>query len=135
MLNDLDCMTLRRIQTEQSCSPFESLGHEHASRNVPVPESLALKRHLELVEPHQLQGKRALQVPLAVKLNRVAIEGRIHLVDAAVVRPGNGVHALVDEFVLIHGATSEVVTPDAKLALSGFAQNLHAQDFNPRRGE
>ena len=33
-------------------------------RNVVIPDPLALEGHLELIEPHQLQGKRALQVAI-----------------------------------------------------------------------
>jgi hypothetical protein len=69
----------------------------------------SFRRHLELVEPHQLQRQRALQEAIAVELDRMSIQRRVHLVDGAIVRPGNGVDALVDELVVIHGDSLPLV--------------------------
>jgi hypothetical protein len=92
VLNDLDCMTLRRIQAEQSCASL-SLDHEHTGRNVLVPESLGYESRLEL--PHQFHRQRALQEFVSVLFDRMLVQRRMDILDAAVVRPGNGGDPLV----------------------------------------
>jgi hypothetical protein len=57
------------------------------------------------VEPHQLHGESPLQERIAVELNGMVIEGRIHFSDRAAVVPGDPLHTLVDDPVVIHGET------------------------------
>ena len=49
MLDDLDRMAQRRIEAKQGRPSLCNFYHEHASRNVLVPESLALEGHLQLI--------------------------------------------------------------------------------------
>jgi hypothetical protein len=117
VLDYLHRMTLRRIHAEQGRTPLGNLEQKQPTPDVAILEGLVTKGLLQLVELNQLQGQRTTQKLIAVKLNRMLVQGRVHLVDRAVVHPGNGVDALVDEFVVIHGAILEVVAPDGKLAL------------------
>jgi hypothetical protein len=108
MLDDRDCVALRRIQTEQSCPAFQDFHHERSGCRFPIFDRLALERHFELIQPHQLEGQRALQIGITVQLDRMSIERCMHGVDRAIVCPGNGVDALVSQLIVVHGATSEI---------------------------
>src|SRR5262249_50970527 len=73
---------------------------------IAVDDSLVVKGFLELVEPQQFQRQRALQVLVAVDLDGMMIQDRVHFSDRAAVIIGNAPHALVDDQVLallIHG--------------------------------
>jgi hypothetical protein len=56
-------------------------------------------------ELHQLHGESPLQKRIAVELNGMVIQGRIHFSDRAAVVPGDPLRTLVDDLVVIHGET------------------------------
>src|SRR5215472_12757532 len=70
--------------------------------DVAILKGLVAKGLLQLVELNQLQGQRTTQKLIAVKLNRMLVQGRERLRNRETMVRGKGAHTLVDE--VIHGA-------------------------------
>src|SRR5215831_16434187 len=80
------------------------------SRSNPLPdvailEGLGVKCLLQCVELNQLQGQCAAQKLIAIKLDRMPVQGCIHLIDRAAMISGDLCHTLVDELVAVHNAS------------------------------
>src|SRR5262249_59371996 len=103
VLDYLHRMTLRRIHAEQGRTPLGNLEQKQPTPDVAILEGLVAKRLLQLVELNQLQGQRTTQKLIAVKLNRMLVQGRERLRNRETVVCGKGAHTLVDE--VIHGAS------------------------------
>src|SRR5499433_3459839 len=71
--------------------------------DVAILEGLVAKGLLQLVELNQLQGQRTTQKLIAVKLDRMLVQGRERLRNRESMVRGKGAHTLVDE--VIHGAS------------------------------
>src|SRR5262249_57504611 len=73
--------------------------------DVAILECLGAKCLLQRVELNQLQGQCATQKLIAIKLDRMPVQGRIHLIDRAAMMSGDLCHTLVDELVVVHDAS------------------------------
>src|SRR5262249_20320361 len=76
VLDYLHRMTLWRIPAEQGRTPLGDLEQKQPTPNVAILEGLVAKGLLQLVELNQLQGQRTTQKLIAVKLNRMLVQGR-----------------------------------------------------------
>src|SRR5262245_35928165 len=98
-------MTLRRIHTKQCRAALGDLEQKQPTPDVAILEGLGVKSLLQLVELNQLQGQCAAQKLIAIKLDRMPVQGRIHLIDCAAMISGDLCHTLVDEPVVVHDAS------------------------------
>src|SRR5262249_56302535 len=125
------------------------LEEKQTTRDVAILEGFGAKSLLQLVELDQLQGQCAAQKLIAIKLDRMPVQGRIHLIDRAAMISGNLCQTLVDEFVAVHDASlplparfanttsrqackAELGILSWKGVVPGLGQNLHARDSNPQ---
>src|SRR5262245_63925803 len=74
-------MTLRRIHTKQCRAALGDLEQKQPTPDVAILEGLGVKSLLQLVELNQLQGQCAAEKLIAIKLDRMPVQGRIHLID------------------------------------------------------
>src|SRR5262249_8295058 len=148
VLDYLHRMTLRRIHAEQGRTPLGNLEQKQPTPDVAILEGLVAKGPLQLVELNQLQGQRTAQKLIAVKLNRMLVQGRERLRNRETMVRGKGAHTLVDE--VIHGVSlglshrmtnyhfpsvnqqSERLNLGQSQSLPAGEQNFHARDLNPR---
>ena len=114
VLDYLHRVTLRRIHAEQGRTPLGNLEQKQPTSDVAILESLVAKGLLQLVELNQLQGQRTTQKLIAVKLNRMLVQGRERLRNRETMVRGKGAHTLVDEVIL-----------GASLGLSHRTTNYH----------
>src|SRR6516164_7670376 len=98
-------MTLRRIHTKQCRAALGDLEQKQPTPDVAILEGLCAKGLLQRVELNQLQGQCAAQKLIAIKLDRMPVQGRIHLIDRAAMISGDLCHTLVDELVVVHDAS------------------------------
>src|SRR5262249_5501539 len=94
---------LRRIHAKQGRTPLGNLEQKQPTPNVAILEGLVAKGLLQLVELNQLQGQRTTQKLVAVKLNRMLVQGREPLRNRETMARSKGAHTLVDQ--VIHGAS------------------------------
>jgi len=143
VLDYLHRMTLRRIHAKQCRAALGDLEQKQPTPDVAILEGLGAKCLLQRVELNQLQGQCAAQKLIAIKLDRMPVQGRIHLIDRAAMISGDLCHTLVDELVVVHDASlplparfANTTSPQAckaelgilswKGVLPGLGQNLHA---------
>src|SRR5215831_1448412 len=105
VLDYLHRMTLRRIHAKQCRAAFGDLEQKQTTPDVAILEGLGVKCLLQCVELNQLQGQCAAQKLIAIKLDRMPVQGRIHLIDRAAMISGDLCHTLVDELVAVHDAS------------------------------
>src|SRR5262249_44866919 len=98
-------MTLRRIHAKQCRAALGDLEQKQPTPDVAILEGLGAKCLLQRVELNQLQGQCAAQKLIAIKLDRMPVQGRIHLIDRAAMISGDLCHTLVDELVVVHDAS------------------------------
>src|SRR5262249_22394017 len=149
VLDYLHRMTLRRIHAKQCRAALGDLEQKQPTPDVAILEGLGAKCLLQRVELNELQGQCAAQKLIAIKLDRMPVQGRIHLFDRAAMISGDLCHTLVDELVVVHSASLPLPARLAnttsrqackvelgilswKGVLPGRGQNLHARDSNPR---
>src|SRR5215472_756427 len=81
VLDYLHGMTLRRIHAKQCRAALGDLEQKQPTPDVAILEGLGAKCLLQRVELNQLQGQCAAQKLIAIKLDRMPVQGRIHLSD------------------------------------------------------
>src|SRR5215471_115337 len=116
VLDYLHRMTMRRIHAEQGCTPLGNLEQKQPAPAVAILEGLVAKGLLQLVELNQLQGQRTTQKLIAVKLNRMLVQGRERLRNRETMVRGKGAHTLVDE--VIDGAERTTAITSRKVSLT-----------------
>jgi hypothetical protein len=89
VLNYLHRMTLRRIQAEQGRAPFGNLEQKQPAPDIAILDGLGTKGLLQLIELNQLQGQRAAQKLIAIKLDRMLVQGCERLRNSETVVRGN----------------------------------------------
>src|SRR5215471_17823056 len=83
VLDYLHRMTLRRIHAKQCRAALGDLEQKQTTPDVAILEGLGAKGLLQRVELNQLQCQCATQKLIAIKLDRMPVQGRIHLIDCA----------------------------------------------------
>src|SRR5262245_9959297 len=149
VLDYLHRMTLRRIHAKQCRAALGDLEQKQPTPDVAILEGLGAKSLLQRVERNHVPGQCGAQKLIAIKLDRMPVQGPIHLIDRAAMISGDLCHTLVDELVAVHDAS---LPPPARFAnttsrqackaelgilswkgvLPGLGQNLHARDSNLR---
>src|SRR5262249_10026427 len=131
---------------KQCRAALGDLEQKQPAPDVAILECLGAKCLLQRVELNQLQGQCATQKLIAIKLDRMPVQGRIHLIDRAAMIYGDLCHTLVNELVVVHDASlplparfasrqackAELGILSWKGVLPGLGQNLHARDSNLR---
>src|SRR5262249_38523093 len=81
------------------------LEQKQPAPDVAILEGLGAERLLQRVELNQLQGQCAAQKLIAIKLDWMPVQGRIHLIDRAAMISGDLCHTFVDDLVAVHDAS------------------------------
>src|SRR5262249_16703714 len=129
-------MTLRRIHAKQCRAALGDLEQKQPTPDVAILEGLGAKCLLQRVELNQLQGQCAAQKLIAIKLDRMPVQGRVHLIDRAAMISGDLCHTLVDELVAVHDASlplpARFAKHDQPAGLQGRTRDTELEGGPPR---
>jgi hypothetical protein len=100
-LHDRYRMADRRVQAEQRRPALGDLHREHASGNIAVVQCSRAKSGVNRIEHHQPHAERVALILLAVLLNRILIDDRLHLLDCHAVRVGERAFGLVHDQIAL----------------------------------